>query len=672
RAKALLNEARAKGDPQMLAEVAQKYLHTEAGAEATNLLGTYYLDRGGYVMAALCYERLLNHPSAGKLPALTLFKAALAFRHAGEQVNADHAWDLLIKNHPEGLRLGDQLVSLDRLHQELVQASLQGSAGLSRSDWPMWGGNAARSAQGYGGAPYLDDQVWPAKQTVHLSQTRTWIEETQDNQRTRGQPVIPAFCPIAATIPTDKGPLPLVIYRTYEKVCAVDARNGEVYWDTLPLLWGLDNLLADPNKQMILNQWRQFYIQASCQNVVYENSVLGTMSTDNSRVYVIDDLALPPHPNYMQQFQWGNQPTFGALKDGVNHNTLEAFELDSGKLAWEVGGKEEDKNDLSGSFFLGPPLPLGGKLYVLNEKKSELRLLCLDPLKKGAVTWTQTLANVKDSLLQDVGRRVQAAQLAYGEGILVCPTNAGAILGVDLLTHSLVWAHSYRQPAPTNPAIKMGGMMVVNPQVLSQDWKASTPIIAEGKVVFTAPDGTLVHCLNLRDGQPLWTANRTDDLYVGGVYNGKVILVGRNSCRALNLTDGKQVWRQDALGTPSGQGVASKNVYYLPLKEGRDKEPEVCALNIDTGAIIAHSKSRKKLNGPTEIPGNLLFFEGDVISQTTTTLTAYPQLDVIRAQIDEHLRKNPQDPVGLTNRGEIKLDEGDWNGAVEDLRTALA
>src|SRR5262249_40867443 len=90
-AKRALNEAKKKGDPHLLAEVALCYFHTEAGAEATNLLGTYHLDRGRYLMAALCFERLLfPGGTAAEPPAssprrrvvsnpLTLFKAALAF-----------------------------------------------------------------------------------------------------------------------------------------------------------------------------------------------------------------------------------------------------------------------------------------------------------------------------------------------------------------------------------------------------------------------------------------------------------------------------------------------------------------------------------------------------------------------------------------------------------------
>src|SRR5262249_46301666 len=91
-ARGKLNEAKTKSDPHLLAEVAERYLHTDAGAEATNLLGTYHLDRGRYVMAALCFERLLQHEKADKLTPLTLFKACFAFHRAQDLKNAELAW----------------------------------------------------------------------------------------------------------------------------------------------------------------------------------------------------------------------------------------------------------------------------------------------------------------------------------------------------------------------------------------------------------------------------------------------------------------------------------------------------------------------------------------------------------------------------------------------------
>src|SRR5262249_7188354 len=108
-------------------------------------------------------------------------------------------------------------------------------------------------------------------------------------------------------------------------------------------------------------------------------------------------------------------------------------------------------------------------------------------------------------------------------------------------------------------------------------------------------------------------------------------------------------------------------IYYLPVREAvNTREPEIVALNIDRGIIHAHTRSRKK-----EVPGNLIFFDGSVLSQTHTEVVAYPQLEVKLAEMDRLVKNNPDDPVALTERGDYLLDKGDLAGAIADFRKAL-
>src|SRR5205823_313567 len=111
----------------------------------------------------------------------------------------------------------------------------------------------------------------------------------------------------------------------------------------------------------------------------------------------------------------GGGSNFQALENDVHCSRLTALELDTGRVLWTIGGRspaagrdntEEKKEtnvagqDLLDTFFLAPPLPLGGKLYLLVEKNTELRLVCLDPtrvvtygdnLRSPEVVWQQSL-----------------------------------------------------------------------------------------------------------------------------------------------------------------------------------------------------------------------------------------------------------------------------------------
>src|SRR5205823_5788865 len=69
----MLKHARETSNKDLLAEVMRRYLYTDAGLEATGLLGTYLLDRGDFVGSAQCFERLMAREGPNKLAPLTLF-----------------------------------------------------------------------------------------------------------------------------------------------------------------------------------------------------------------------------------------------------------------------------------------------------------------------------------------------------------------------------------------------------------------------------------------------------------------------------------------------------------------------------------------------------------------------------------------------------------------------
>jgi outer membrane protein assembly factor BamB/tetratricopeptide (TPR) repeat protein len=687
RAGSLLAEARKKYDAHLLAEVAQRYFHTRAGAEATDLLGTYALDRGQPMDAALRYRRLFQRTNPDGLAPVTLFKAALAFHRTGDPTfaaEADRAWKILAaKVGRDGLTLGDETLALGDLRKELDRFGRP--AVYASNNWTERGGNASRSARGQGSAPFLESK-WRRSMldeglssedekgdTQAAEERRQLILSTLRQQHYHPELMIPAFYPIATG--------GKVVYRSYRGITAINLQTGELIWSSFPTVASLDGLLrSEGNRKQEVMTWIQTYTHTGWQNLIFENSMVGGLSTDNIRVYAVDDMAVPPHPSAVAMGPFGmagGPAVSSALADVANHSRLVAFDLESGKIAWEHPDPQKEstdtEKDLAGSFYLGPPLPLGGKLYVLTEKNSELRLVCLDPANEGKLIWAQTLATARNRLLLDVSRRVHAVELAYSEGILVCPTNAGAVLGMDLLTRSLVWAFPYREKGSDQPDEQqqqmfigrrrfMGGMdPSANLGNLSGEWKMAGPVVQDGKVVFTAPDGNNgIHCINLIDGDPLWQAERHDDVYLGGVYDGVVVLVGKNFTRGLRLADGKELWKVET-GAPSGQGVASGSFYYLPLKKG-----EVAKIDLTRGKLMASSPSPKN-----EVPGNLIFYEGDVISQTESAVTCYPQVEYKEAQITALLQKNPHDPEALKSRGELRLYRGDdLAGAVADLHEA--
>lgn len=643
-ARRLFDEAAKKGDLEGLYEVVRRYLYTGAGADALALVGTLELDRGRASSAAACFRRLLDLPGGDKQPPAVLFKAALAFHLAGGRDRADRAWERLAAKAAGGLRLGSRTVEVNQLRQEVARLP---AGAVPGRDWPLFRGDAARAGIAAADLPLLEPR-WSVPTTAE-DVTREMLKSAL-----AAHPLDPGAppSPIAGAVPIAVGGT--VVFRDFGGVRALDAETGRPLWRT-PSPLSLDALLNDSNRRQQLLRW--FGMYANVRSMVYENYTLGALSSDGSRVYAVEDLALAPHPQQMfEHVSEMRKHYFSTLKDALYHNTLRALDVRTGAVVWQAGGRDRAvPADLRDAYFLGPPLPLGGCLYALVEKAEDINLVCLGA-EKGELLWSQTLATARDKILVDVNRRMQAAHLAYADGVLVCPTNTGAVLGFDPLSRRLLWAHTYRDKslAPGE------GQPYFAPEMFRAAWKACAPIVRDGKVVFTAPDADSVRCLDLRDGSLVWKAARTeDDLHVGAVVAGKVVVVGRTSCRAFRLATGEPLWRH-ATGEPSGLGEADGHVFYLPLKKGA-----ILALNVDDPN--ASSRIDCRSGGA---PGNLLFHQGFLWSQGVLTVAAYPQLAARLNEVEQRLRDEPGDADALRERGELRLYKGDLPGAVEDLLQA--
>jgi outer membrane protein assembly factor BamB len=672
-----LKEAKLRGDPARVAKVAQEYLYTEAGVEALIVRATYHLSSDEPKMAALCFDNLLRRVSADQVNDWTLTKMAIAYYRDGRKDDGDRVWGLIEAraDRQGGIRIGKDLVALDKVEQVLKGFAPDVRAALA--DYPYFRGGPGRTEQGLGGAPFLEG-TWNVPTLSNKADVKNWTETAINtavtNLENRGQPPLHAFFPVAVG--------KYLLYRTYDGVFAANLKKeGKAEWWHLTE-GGVQQLMHEPTKRQFLQSWSQQYQQTGMFGAMFENSVIGTLSTDGTRAFFIDDLVLPP-PNINNMMWMGNpgmQQQFGPLTEAVNRNTLKCVNLETGKLHWELGGKF-DAGEFKDTFFLGAPLVLGGKLYLLNEKNSEARLVCLEPKDTHdkpvppEVVWVQSLGTAQDKAQYDYHRRTHAVHIAYSEGILVVPTNAGAVYGIDLMDHSYKWVYPYREPGDAGAgggAMPFKGgrfrgqpMPIVNP---SSDWKASAPAVIDGKVVFTAPDSDALHCIDLRTGTPVWKTGRaSDDLYFAGSFAGKALVVGKNYVRGIRLDNGQSAGKIDINGSACGQGAASENVYYLPVtKVGPAKQSGVLGIDMERFVAKPLNPSRKG-----EAPGNLIFYDGQVFSQTLKQVTAFPQVQYKLRMIAERIKNNPKDPVGLVELGELSLDKGDLKSAYDALHTAM-
>jgi len=352
------------------------------------------------------------------------------------------------------------------------------------------------------------------------------------------------------------------------------------------------------------------------------------------------------------------------------YNRLAAHDICTGKLKWHLGGPADQfALPLAETFFLGPPLPLMDRLYVLGEAKGEIRLFALDAAS-GEVAWSQQVAVAERDILLDPMRRLAGASPSYADGILVCPTSTGAVVALDLATRSLLWGYRYGR---RDHLTRHAGVFGIVPGRYSvadarQRWADGSLTIVDGRVLLTPIESDELHCLNLVDGSLLWKQPRQDDLFVACVHDSKVVLVGGKAVRAVCLDkvdehgrpkpawDGRTVVLPEN-AMPSGRGFFNGQQYFLPLSTA-----EVAAIDPAAGQIVQVVKSR---NGT--VPGNLVCYNGRVISQGLDGVEMYYQLQAAQREAARRLATDPDDPIGLALRGEVLLDEGNRSEAIACL-----
>ncbi|MFO0799887.1 MAG: hypothetical protein U0804_20650 [Gemmataceae bacterium] len=743
-------------DVEGLKTVTSRYFYTKAGAEGSVLLGSLQLERGDYADAARHFSRLMARPNGDDyLTPRVLFRAATAFKRSPEKEHqalyAAAADKLQKATAGVGLTIGRKTFTAEQLRAELERPVGMVELSAAVGQFATHRGNAQRNPASDAGPPFLlkmfsVDMLDPKKAPGEEWITRQleYLFAREDATRTNSTFPLPGFFPVATA--------DVLFLRQYDGVRAVALRDQQAHGQVVtagrdlwvsPSTFGLTQMTGDrfdpdplQTKEMRtkVEQWWAAYRNQAAAAYLAENPLVGSLTHDGENVYFVDDIALPPPPAVQNpNMAFGGMDPNAAqmpnrMKLAIECGLLVAVNIKTGIQVWTLGRTEsqpglpqtipppplsEEEADKSTSafnlcqnaVFLAPPLAVNGRLYVPIEQAGFVRLLCLDPttlvrpagwhMQVPALVWQVKLGRAGSTLAGSPARRTQGAFLAAGDGILVCPTNSGAVVGIDLMSRRILWGHVYKENAAPPPNTKVGpagGPIMINGRVPPPDplpkerWRASAPVIAGGRVLVSGFDSDGVDCLDLRTGALQWRAARaSSDLYVGGVLQDTLMIVGKNEVRGYKLA-GAGTREADwtlALGTasPTGHGAAGKNAYFIPVRhdsgEAKPKADGKTTPVLEIWAVTADGKvsSKTQARAPSDTAvrfgiGNLVFQDGLVVAQSAAEVSVYPQLDTKRAEMDQKLKANPNDPEGLLARGDLLQDEGKLREAVTDYKAA--
>ena len=663
-ARAMLDAALAEGNLARLTEVARRYFHTKAGYEAAILLGRLHLDQGRPLAAALAFKRVADVPAAASQydPELSLLLAT-SWHFASQGDKASETLVALKKRTPDAkIATGSKPVVLFERDEDAITwlKELVGTGGKARHaqavQWVMFRGNETRTASTNASLPLLSPR-WGVP-TVDDPQDAQKVRQLAKVRLDKSESLIPSLQPLVVH--------DYVIYRTADRVIGASLENQgkRVWvfpWDETPYEKAARASSTQSRTPVASTREQQLNLR------LWDDHAFGEMSSDGEQVFLIDEIGFPAINQVMtQRFMGARGGLFNNPFQQQTFNKLVALDLNrEGALNWKVGGESgEDDPNLAGAFFLGPPLPMAGQLFVLAEFNGEVRLLCLSA-KTGAMERKQSLAMMPEgrAITLDSLRRLAGATPSFAEGVLVCPTSGEGVAAVDLATRTLRWGYQYPRWDALNLRNNGFGIQVrTNDASSPGHWLDGSVTISGGVVLLTPIESTDLHCLDLLTGKAKWKPQpRGDMLFVACVHDGKAILVGKNQVKAIKLADGEPAWSAPIElenETPAGRGYYSESSYYLPVSNS-----QLVKIDLDKGTISAQVKTGSTL-------GNLVCYKDELLSQSGDTLSSYYLAEPLRKRVEEALAKNASDPWALARKGEILLQDGKQEEALTTLRAA--
>ncbi|MFO1022210.1 MAG: hypothetical protein U0903_16190 [Planctomycetales bacterium] len=635
---AVLKEERDGNRLQVYSEVYGRWFHTRAGAEAAYRLMLWHWDHGTPELAVRYGERLLRDSwHAAELSDVRRTAAMVTALRSGESQTVQESG---LRIDTAGYTIGPDQVTVKQWIRNQSPEPLRES-----TDWDQPIGSGTRNFEREGSPPTAN-ALWRRSLLTGLREDyennlqRWWTGKRQqsDSSGSGQSPVIVG----------DQ-----LIFRDAVGVHAVHLQTGAELWHyrtSYQFQKVLDILRDDEGRTARDDEYERMFLH---------NSILGSLSTDGERVYLIDGLVgdrrnaagdpLSDDPGWRMAYRLValSIPREGAKSNGEGVS-----------VAWSVGGAgraESGAEDLQEHLFLGPPTVAYGKLYAISESQGAMTLVELDPVS-GRAMRIIPYAMQQIPINLELSRANWVCIPSISRGIAVCPTFRGMLVGIDLASDALLWVHS--GSATTSSGVSRFG---AHRRVQGHEGFFNLPLIQGGLIFDLTRHSQVIECVELLTGEDHWQPiSRSDGEYLACATNDVLLVVGQQGCRGLDVQTGKELWSV-RLGASSGRGVRLGDCYLLPLANG-----QIVNLEIKTGLQRGYPAPLAE----ERIPGHLLACRDMVVSVTPVDLAVYPQSRVMLQQL--LVEKTSLDPAERQLRiGELQLRIGDLTTAQQALQSAV-
>lgn len=529
--------------------------------------------------------------------------------------------------------------------------------------------------------------------TARTDTARRLLEELHEAVQNASPPVFPAWMPVCAgrllAVPTPDGVVVLDretgrrLYDLRDDVPAEAIINGHrlVHVGGLPAWLGAAPGTSSSSRLLSASRSP---LSHPVSYFAWRNTVHSSIAFDpkGRRLYWIRGHAVLLGQRVVSSRQQSADASDPYSRD-YDSNQLACVDAATGRTQWVVGGPvdaERLSGPLAGTCFLGPPVVVGRRAYVIGEKDQHLRLFELDAAT-GVLRWSVVLAQTSVPIGNDMMRRLLGLQPAINGGMVICPTHLGFVTAVNPRTQRVLWATRVVRMSPETANQNRGiAAQTFAPEVPGSEWLHARPIAVGGHVVVTPQEvsmkpvsvvnGRIVSyqtmrralCLRLVDGKILWEKNKDDALCVAGVAGETVVVQQQRALAGWDLRSGKVLWSTGgglSSHVPAGRVVVAPDRFALPTTDGAVVVGKPA--RADLRVVRPPSVAREPL-------GNLVAVGDLLVSVLPWRVDAFELADALQADLEAARRTKAVSPELQLRLAASALAAGRWKDAVERLR----
>ena len=664
--------ARQLFDPQKPAtwrETARSYFHTPSGFEAYKRLAAQAWDEGRFGEANRLMMHLIQSPvHQNQLTSQQIMQAYMA----AELTQNESAQNYLRNLITDSLKTKSLSDLTTELNIYLAGRNQQQPITWQQARQP---GQLQLSADG---SPPMLQPEWVYRKTLAASQSNTskhqlamqsslhkWSNQQQEH-------LFPEITSLFAVCAKNT-----LVFRDFDSIRAIqlkptkDHSEAEARWQfTSPCPTSVAfKTQKDPYTGITSNN-------PNMERLLIGNSVLGTMTTDNETVFLIDSIQRDRAKTEIQTVALVSSsdqkvPIPNDLFHEILSNRLVALPLESHqktstprwtiqRAGWTTKGSQALRtHPLAGHFFFGPPTLSQATAYVVSEYQSIVSLTALES-STGRFLWSQPISYADRPLADDISRTTQACLPVHANGIIVCDNCNGHLIALDSTLGTLIWLHCY---ADSDGRQESGRWTYTQSSKASQAGVMNVPILFGNKIIILPDRSRRIQCCDLQTGQLLWSVPREQTQYLAAVSTTDkadnktqdlLMCVGARSCKTLTPSDGHELWSTKT-GIVSGHGVQVGKLFLLPvdtvdllhqnpvLSKTNHVRGRIEAIDIATGKQIINSLNNSSTGSLTAIShpnddssgplGNLLVCDHRIVSIGTDRIVCYAQAGDVIEQI---------------------------------------